>query len=272
MFNRFYGTKTQSPLDNNELRRLAPSVFAETKHESRKETYKFIPTINIVEALRNEGFLPVYASESRVRDESKKGFAKHLLRFRQHDGFSTVGEVKPEIVLLNSHDGTSSYQLSAGLYRLICSNGLIVADSQLDCVRVRHSGNVVDNVIEGTYKIVTETPKVLEQMEVMRGLNLTRAEQGIFAEAAKGLRWDADEVNVSADALLNIRRSADRSTDLWTTFNVLQEKLLKGGVEVQNKETKRSQRAREVKGVSENVRLNKAIWTLAEEMRKLKAA
>jgi hypothetical protein len=79
-------------------------------------------------------------------------------------------------------------------------------------------------------------------------------------------------VNVSADALLNIRRSADRSPDLWTTFNVLQEKLLKGGVEVDNKETKRSQRAREVKGVSENVRLNKAIWTLAEEMRKLKAA
>jgi len=272
MFNRFYGTKTQNPLQNDELRRLAPSVFAETKHESRKETYKFIPTINIVEALRNEGFLPVYASESRVRDESKKGFAKHLLRFRQHDGFSTVGEVKPEIVLLNSHDGTSSYQLSAGLYRLVCSNGLIVADGQIDCVRVRHSGNVVDNVIEGTYKIVTETPKVLEQMEVMRGLNLTRAEQVVFAEAAKGLRWDADEVNVSADALLNIRRSSDRATDLWTTFNVLQEKLLKGGVQVENKETNRAQRAREVKGVSENVRLNKAIWTLADEMLKLKAA
>jgi hypothetical protein len=272
MFNRFYGTKTQNPLDNDALRRMAPSVFAETKHASRKETYKFIPTINIVDALRKEGFLPVYASESRVRDESKKGFAKHLLRFRQHDGFSTVGEVKPEIVLLNSHDGTSSYQLSAGLYRLVCSNGLIVADGQIDCVRVRHSGNVVDNVIEGTYKIVTETPKVLEQMEVMRDINLTRAEQVVFADAAKGLRWDADAVNVDSESLLNIRRSSDRSPDLWTTFNILQEKLLKGGVEVQNKETKRSQRAREVKGVSENVRLNKSIWTLAEEMRKLKAA
>lgn len=272
MFNRFYGTKTQHPLDNDQLRRMAPSVFAEHKHQSRADSYKFIPTINIVDALRNEGFLPVYASESRVRDESKKGFAKHLLRFRQHDGFSAVGEVKPEIVLLNSHDGTSSYQLSAGLYRLVCSNGLIVADSQLDCVRVRHSGNVVDNVIEGTYKIVTETPKVLEQMEVMRGLNLTRAEQGVFAEAAKSLRWDADEATVENSDLLRVSREADRSLDLWTSFNVLQEKLLKGGVQVKNNETGRYQRAREVKGVSENVRLNKAIWTLAEEMRKLKAA
>jgi hypothetical protein len=272
MLNRFYGTNVQNPLDNDALRRLAPSVFADSKHESRGDRYKFIPTINIVEALRKEGFLPVYASESRVRDVTKKGFAKHLLRFRQHDGFSTVGEVKPEIVLFNSHDGTSSYQLSAGLFRLVCSNGMIVADSNIDCVRVRHTGNVIDNVIEGTFKIVQETPKAIEQMEVMRGLELTKAEQGIFAEAAKGLRWDADEVNVNADALLNIRRSADRSPDLWTTFNVLQEKLLKGGVEVQNKETKRSQRAREVKGVSENVRLNKAIWTLADEMRKLKTA
>ncbi|MDT4292386.1 DUF932 domain-containing protein [Methylomonas sp. MO1] len=270
--NRFYGTKTQSSLDNDALRRLAPSVFAETKHESRKETYKFIPTINIIEALRNEGFLPVYAAESRVRDETKKGFAKHLLRFRQHDGFSIVGDVKPEIVLLNSHDGTSSYQLSAGLYRLVCSNGMIVADGQIDCVRVRHSGNVIDNVIEGTYKIITETPRAIEHMDAMRGLNLTRDEQGIFAEVAKGLRWDADETNVKNDELLRPRRDADRSPDLWTTFNVLQEKLLKGGVEVQNKKTKRSQRAQEVKGVGENVRLNKAIWTLAEEMRKLKAA
>jgi hypothetical protein len=270
--NRFYNTMNQGPLENDALRRLAPSVFAEAKHGSRAETYKFIPTINIVDALRKEGFLPVFASESRTRSEDKKGFAKHLIRFRQHDGFSSVGEVKPEIVLVNSHDGTSSYQLSAGLYRLICSNGMIVSDGQIDCVRVRHSGNVVDNVIEGTYRIVTETPKAIEHMDAMRGLMLTRAEQGIFAEAAKGLRWDGEEVSVNNADLLRPRRTADQSADLWTTFNVLQEKVLKGGVSVQNLNTKNSQRAREVKSVTENVRLNKALWTLAEEMKKLKAA
>lgn len=270
--NRFYNTLSQHPLDNDQLRRLSPSVFADDKHESRGDRYKFIPTINVVDALRNEGFFPVFASESRARNEDKKGFSKHLIRFRQHDGFSTVGEVKPEIVLVNSHDGTSSYQLSSGLFRLACSNGMIVSDGEIDCVRVRHSGNVIDNVIEGTYRIVNETPKAIEHMDAMRSLTLTNGEKQAFAEAAKMLRWDPEEMAVNNNELLRPRRSSDQSGDLWTTFNILQEKIIKGGTYVQNKETRNTQRAREVKSVTENVRLNKALWTLAEEMRKLKAS
>ena len=120
--------------------------------------------------------------------------------------------------------------------------------------------------------MVSQTPKALEQMELMQGIDLSPAERRIFAEAAKELRWDADEVAVDNDALLLPRRTGDRAGDLFTTFNVLQEKVIRGGVNVMNKETRRSHRAREVKGVSENVKLNKALWTLAEEMRKLKAA
>ncbi|MGJ0490971.1 DUF932 domain-containing protein [Methylobacter sp.] len=270
--NRFYNTLSQLPLENDQLRRLSPSVFADNKHESRGDRYKFIPTINVVEALRNEGFFPVFASESRARSENKKGFSKHLIRFRQHDGFSTVGEIKPEIVLVNSHDGTSSYQLSSGLFRLACSNGMIVSDGEIDCVRVRHSGNVIDNVIEGTYRIVNETPKAIEHMDAMRSLTLTNGEKKAFAEAAKMLRWDPEEMAVNNNELLRPRRSSDQSGDLWTTFNILQEKIIKGGTYVQNKETHNTQRAREVKSVTENVRLNKALWTLAEEMRKLKAS
>lgn len=270
--NRFYGTNSQRPLENDELRRMAPSVFADDKHDSRGDRYKFIPTINVVDALRTEGFFPVFAAESRVRDVNKKGFAKHLIRFRQHDGFSTVGEVKPEIVLVNSHDGTSSYQLSSGLFRLACSNGMIVSDGEIDCVRVRHSGNVVDNVIEGTFRIVNETPKAIERMDAMQQLVLSHGEKQAFAEAAKVLRWDGEEMRVDNAELLRPRRSSDRSDNLWMTFNVLQEKILKGGTRVQNIETRNTQRAREVKSVTENVRLNKALWTLAEEMRKLKTA
>jgi hypothetical protein len=86
------------------------------------------------------------------------------------------------------------------------------------------------------------------------------------------LRWDPEEMAVNNNELLRPRRSSDQSGDLWTTFNILQEKIIKGGTYVQNKETRNTQRAREVKSVTENVRLNKALWTLAEEMRKLKAS
>lgn len=266
----FYNTRSQKPLDNDQLFRMAPSVFAEDKHNSRADRYKFIPTINIVDALRTEGFYPVYATESRTRSEDKKGFAKHLLRFRQHDGFNTVGEVKPEIVLVNSHDGTSSYQLNSGLFRLVCMNGMIVSDGQIDCVRVRHSGDVVNNVIEGTYRIIDETPKAIEHMTEMQDLQLSKQEQLIFANAAASLRWDNELVTVNPESLIMPRRSADKGSDLWTSFNVLQEKILKGGTAVRNKETNNTQRSREVKSVSENVRLNKALWTLAEQMKQLK--
>lgn len=270
MYNRFYNTMKQSPLDNDQLFRMAPSVFAETKHESRAERYQFIPTIDVVDALRNEGFFPVYATESRTRSDNKKGFAKHILRFRQHDGFTTINEVQPEIVLVNSHDGTSSYQLNSGLFRLVCSNGMIVSDGQIDCVRVRHSGNVIDNVIEGTYRIIDETPKALEHMSEMQSIELSKNEQLIFANAAASLRWDSEEQTVNPETLIRPIRYDDKKSDLWTSFNVLQEKILKGGIPVKNNETNNVQRAREVKSVSENVRLNKALWTLAEQMKNIK--
>lgn len=266
-----YINKDVRVLDNDYLARVAPSVFTEVKHEERGDRYAVIPTINIVESLRNEGFFPVFASESRARSDDKKGFTKHMLRFRQSGNPHAVGDVFPEVVMVNSHDGTSSYQLSAGLFRQVCSNGMVVSDGNIDMVRVRHSGNVIDNVIEGTYRIINEAPKALEHMDVMRSVELSTEEQIILARAAATLRWD-DGFKVSEPSLLQPRRRDDQGCDLWRTFNVLQEKVIKGGVVVENTETRNRQRAREIKSVGESVKLNKALWTLAEEMARLKAA
>jgi hypothetical protein len=264
-----YNNNNAQALDNSQLMRLAPSIFATEAHESRGERYAFIPTIAVVEAMRNEGFYPVSACQSTARDVTKKAHTKHMIRFRQHDGFTSVGEVLPEVVMLNSHDGTSSYQLNSGLYRLVCMNGMIVADSEIDSIRVRHSGNVIDNVIEGSFSIVNEAPKVAAKVEDMRALSLSHDERIIFAEAAKTLRWDESQ-EVNTESLLYSHRQADKGADLWRTLNVVQEKIIRGGAVITNTE-KRTRRARAVNSVSENSRLNKALWTLAEEMRKLKA-
>lgn len=266
-----YINKNVRFLDNDALMRVAPSIFTVDKHEERSDRYAVIPTVDVLEALRREGFFPVYAGESRARSEDKKGFTKHMLRFRQDGNAHDVGEIFPEVVMVNSHDGTSSYQLSAGLFRQVCSNGMVVSDGAIETVRVRHSGNVIDNVIEGTYSIINETPKALEHMSVMQGTELSLEEQIIFANAAASLRWD-DGFKVSEPALLQPRRTDDRGRDLWRTFNVVQEKVIRGGVVVENTETRNRQRAREIKSVGESVKLNKALWTLAEEMARLKAA
>ena len=114
---------TQS-LSREALQRLAPSILATGAHPRVTSRYQFISTLDLIQGLEPEGWLPVQASESRARTEDRYGFVKHLLRFRRFDGrLPLVGDSWPEIVLVNSHDGSCTYQLHTGLFRLVCSNG-----------------------------------------------------------------------------------------------------------------------------------------------------
>lgn len=274
---RAYNLNNLSALSNDLLRKASPSVFAEFAHGSTSERYTQIPTIQVVEALRAEGWMPVLATETRVRDESKFGFAKHLLRFRHRDdlerGTFQVNDKFSEVVVVNSHDGSSSYQLHAGIYRLACSNGMIVADSTLETQRVRHSGDVVNNVIEGVYSIVEELPAIEGKIDNFRSIQLHADEQRALATAAMSLRWD-EAAPVDQGSVLQVKRASDRGDDLWMVFNRVQENIIRGGLrgftQDQNGRPKRTT-TREVKSVNENVRLNKALWMLADEMAKLKA-
>jgi hypothetical protein len=274
-----YGFGQTTAISDAEIMRRAPSVFAEEAHQSRSTKYVYIPTSEIVSALRNEGWLPTLAQQSRVRDESRQAHTKHLLRFRHSDDLNTpakVDDTVPEIVLLNSHDGTSSYQLHAGLFRFVCSNGMVVADTCITQQRIPHKGDIVDNVIEGVYSIVEDLPEVVGQVEAFRSLNLSADEEQIFGQAAMALRWEKpEESGFSPELVTRARRREDKGADLWSTFNRTQENLVRGGLHGWKRDANNRPRratSREIKGVQQNVQLNKALWTLAEEMRKLKAA
>lgn len=265
--------RSRVPLTDEQIMHVAPSVFAEQPHESRGERYAYIPTSRVVQGLRNEGFLPMAVGQSRTRIPGKRDFTKHMLRFRHRDSVDQIVEQEvPEIVLLNSHDGTSSYQLMGGIFRLICSNGMIVGDTTSE-VRVRHSGNILDNVIEGSYEVINDIQRVIPVIDDWKKIHLTYEQRKAYAEAALGLRWDADEAGnvqapVSATSLLNVRRYDDRKDDLWTTFNVTQENLIRGGLRGEGSTGKRMT-TRAVASVTENVKLNRALWSLTSKMAEL---
>lgn len=269
-------TRIAGPLSNEEIFRKAPSVFAEQAHESRGDRYGFIPTINVLEGLRKEGFEVFNAQQTRTRVEGKRAFTKHLLRLRHPDLGNTqvVGSEIPEIVLINSHDGSSSYQLLAGFFRLVCSNGMIVASSQLDDVKVRHSGNVVHDVIEGSCRVVESLKTLAPVVDSYKGIELDAREQLAFAESAAALRWDIDQTGnlqspIEPRDLLNVRRYDDRKSDLWTTFNRVQENLIKGGIRGRTATGKRTS-TRAIGGVNEDVKINRGLWLLTERMAELK--
>ncbi len=266
---RCHITRANHPLDDNQLRAYVPSIYANTAHESRSDKYAHIPTSTVLDALRKEGFEPFMACQARVRDESKLGFAKHMLRLRHTSqiGFNNE-EGTNEIILLNSHDGSSSYQMLAGCFRFVCQNGMVCGDTFQD-VRVQHRGKIVDNVIEGAYEVLKNFDKVSESREAMAAITLSADEQMAFAEASLPLRFSEKEQKPRAKHILHRRRSADNANDLWTTFNVVQENLVKGGMPRRTRKGKLS-RTRKINGIDGNVRLNKALWTLAEAMTELK--
>jgi hypothetical protein len=261
----------RQPLTDEQLFKLAPSIFAAAAHDSRSERYTYIPTIEILRRLREEGYLPFAANQTGTRDANKRAHTRHMIRLRKLDAFNLQrGEEVNEIVMVNSHDGTSAVQLRPGVFRVLCSNGL-VSGRHMGEIRVPHKGDVVHDVIDGVFRVVEDFELVDAQKDAMKGMQLAPAERLAFARAALALKYDAEAGAAPIDEaqLLDVRRSADQAPDLWTTFNVVQENMLKGGLRARSA-NKRRMTTRPVQGIDQNIKLNRALWTLADEMRKLK--
>ena len=260
--------RSDEPLVDDVIARYAPSIFAREPHDSRSERYTYIPTIDVLDGLRKEGFQPFMVMQTSVRDESRREHTKHMIRLRHADQI-TAGEAN-EIVLLNSHDGTSSYQMLSGMLRFVCGNGLIIGDNIND-VRLPHKGDVVHQVIEGAYEVLGSFDKANDQRDGMKSLTLNRGEQDAFAHAALALRYDQpDSAPINERQALIPRRSEDGKSDLWSTFNTVQENLVKGGLRGRNSANRRTV-TRAITGIDQDIKLNRALWLLADRMRELKA-
>ncbi|MFZ6774608.1 DUF932 domain-containing protein [Undibacterium sp. SXout7W] len=260
--------RSMSPLSNDQIRAVVPSIFADDKHGSRSDRYTYVSTGEILDNLRDQGFSPFMVCQSRVRDDGKREHAKHMVRMR-HAGNINAAEAN-EIILLNSHDGSSSYQLFAGCFRFVCQNGLVCGET-LENIRIPHKGEIVGDVIEGAFRVVKGFERADEEREGMKALTLNQGEMAAFAKSALQLKYDPElPAPITENQLLRPKRREDSKTDLWTVFNTVQENIMGGGISGRSANGNRM-RTRAVEGISQNIQLNRAMWTLAEEMRKLKA-
>lgn len=261
-FGRVNLIRRDRPLTHEELMQHTPSVFGEEKHTSRSERYVYIPTITLLENLQREGFEPFFACQTRVRDQSRREHTKHMLRLKRTG--QIADKQVPEIILLNSHDGSSSYQMIPGLFRAVCANGLVCGQSSGE-VRVPHKGDVVGKVIEGAYEVLRVFDRVEEKRDAMQSLQLPSPAQQAFAKAALNYRFGEEHQPVTESQVLTPRRYEDRQNDLWTTYQRLQENLLKGGLSGRTAKGKRTH-TRAVNGIDGDIRLNRALWVMAEEL------
>lgn len=275
----------RTEMNNEMIEKFAPAVFAEQPYGETSSKYSFIPTIRFIDKLRERGWIPVSAQEQRVRLKDRAGFQKHLIRFQHESQLGIDVGTRPEILLTNSHDGKSSFKLMAGIFRIACANGLIVGESMLPSVSIMHTGYTDELVRDASDHMLEGTPRLLGGIKQFQDVPLSEQESRIFAESAAMIRWNncqAEELPVKPDALLAVRRSEDRESNLWSTFNVVQENLMKGGYRMKPKPAadntyKRYSRsallgkkARRIDSINEDVRLNRGLWNLAEKMRELK--
>mgnify|MGYP003646144718 FL=1 len=268
-------------LDDSEIGLLCPVALKNTmtNSEIRKlglsKHYSFVPTIKVVNDLRKLGYECVDAVQVKARKKSTNGYQKHMLTF-EHPKYKVEGATEyPQLLLTNSHDGGNSFSLSAGIFRLVCSNGLVIKTEDYGSARLVHKGYSFEAIRELVNKFNVTVDEVLSKVTAMKKVELTKTQQIEFAKQAALLRFTAKSYNedniadvVDLDGLLNVERKEDKGNGLYEVFNRVQESLVQGKYLYAsdgkvNAEGTKTRKARPIKNFKQSIDVNKKLSELA---------
>jgi len=243
---------------------MNPAFTAVAPHASRSEKYQMIPTIEVVEEMVNKGFKPVDVQVSGVRDVARRGYQKHMVRFRNPN--LTTGEEELDVVLINSHDGTTAYKVMAGIYRLVCSNGLMVG-TDICGFSVKHMGFNPQDVIDASFKVVDQAEGIMAHVAEFKAIELAPEERLALGTAAGQLLYP-DNTRPDARQLTYSHRNVDQD-HLWGAYNAIQENWSKGRTNYRGGNG-RYRKNRAPKAIDKQTGLNAALWTLTQRMADIK--
>ena len=224
--------KSNDFLNQEQIQTIAPSVFTAQGADSTSEKYSHIPTNQIIDDMAVLGWNVIDAKEVKARKQV--GYQKHLVVFRNNEIVIEGDDgdtVYPQILLTNSHDGKNAFTFTAGLFRMICENGLVVSTQEFENMKIRHYGYDFEALQDTIKKIVEKLPLTVESMNKFKSKKLNQAQAEELATKALSVRFSENELsNISIDinGLLTPTRNEDKGDDLWSIFNVLQEKLVHG--------------------------------------------
>ena len=263
-------SKLIKPLTNEQLKVKAPSLFQDQPYHEVSQKYHFIATIEIIEQLRAESWYPVTVNEAGVRDLEKDGFQQHYVRFQHFSDLINPTSNIVELLLFNSHDRSKPFTISAGIYRYVCSNGLVIADNVFDSYKIKHLGDKENDVIDAVNKITQVKPKLLSKISKFESINLNQNEKEAFLQSAIPLRFNEHLELDNPNELLTPLRIEDEKDDLYTVLNILQENFLSSKVSGYNKETNRRFTSKQITSISKDVEINKGLWDIAERIASIK--
>jgi hypothetical protein len=239
-----------------QIREIAPSVFTEAKAPHLTDKYIQTPTIKVVEDLMNLGWEVTKVQE--VRSRKYKGFQKHLIMFRNPDitiKGANGDDAQPQILLTNSHDGKAAFNFRVGIFRFVCSNGLVISDADFGVMSIRHLNYTFESLQAKVAEMIGKLPKLVNKINTFKAKTLTEPQMIDFATKASQLRT---KKTVNIMDVLTPTRTEDQGNDLWVVFNRVQEKILGGSY------TSGGRKARSVKNFQKDIQLNEQLFELAE--------
>jgi hypothetical protein len=243
------------------IKSTAPSVFATSASPKMTDKYTFVPTDQVLEFFDREGW-----EIASVKQTGKGIHSLHEIRFRNSE-LPKVGDTLVEAIVKNSHNGSSAFSLSAGLFRLVCSNGLTVPTAVAERFTMRHNHFQLDDVKELADKFSKKLPLIEQSVGRMMSRELTVDEKIDFVRESAKIRFNAEKTlnDMEILGLLSPNRQEDQGDDLWRVFNTVQEKFIRGGVQVSNQRGKMS-KMRKIDNIIAQNTINTKLWELAEEM------
>ena len=255
-------------LTMDEIKENAPSIFTATSSPDTSEKYTHIPTSIVIEDMEKLGWRVVDAKQVKAR--KGVGFQKHLLVFRNNDVVINGEDgdtVFPQILLTNSHDGKNSFTFTAGLFRMICENGLVVSTQEFENVKMRHMGYTFEELQERIKEMVERLPLTVESLNKMKQKQVEEKVAIKFAKKALTTRFTEDQIKVfkiDFKELIKPVRKEDEGSDLWSVFNVVQEKIITGDFTYLS--GGKTRKARQIKNFNQDLKVNKELFEMALEL------
>lgn len=257
------------PLTIQQLQVQAPVLFTEEPHFQTSNKYHFVSSIDVINEIKSHNWHPVSVEQSSVKDEDKEGYQRHVVRFRHFDDLLSPKENAVELLLFNSHDRSTAFSISAGIFRFVCSNGLVIADSVFESYKIKHIGDRTNDIHTAIDKITSFKPQLEYKINTLESIILSEGEKEAFAKSSLSLRFPK-HLEVDHKDLLIPHRDEDQKDDLYTTLNVIQENLLSGNVSGVNKNTGRRFTSRETTSISKDKEINQGLWDIAEHIASIK--
>jgi len=253
-------------MNNQDLIESYPSIFAGSPSPEVSEKYKFIRTSEVLDRLLEIGWSPRQMSEVRARKPHTKGFQKHLIRLTNPELSvgKSVGEEIPELILTNSHNGKNSLSFKLGIYRLVCSNGLVIPVEEFANITIKHVGQMASQIKQVIEESTKTFPVIYRDIDKMKNRELTEREIRGFAKTASELRNPnlSKSLTVGLDQILEELRPQDSGNDLWKVYNRVQENLINGNYEIKTK--KGSRKGSSIKSIDNGIKINEGLWNLAK--------